>query len=83
MSNVECKTIQVNFHSLIFFDIQGTLEVRGWSPTFKNIPAMLLKNGDYKIESTYYYDNEIVFGMLMYVSIVNIDFWLFEINKAS
>lgn len=54
--------------------LQGTYEVRGWAPSFQNVPTMLVKNGDYKIEMTYNLKDEVKYGARFFASVINIYF---------
>lgn len=44
----------------------------------KNLPQMILKNGDYKVEISYHKNDELVYGLRCYASVINIYFWKLE-----
>lgn len=75
MYDDQCKKLQFILNRKHkYLNFQGTLEVRGWMPTMKKLPPLLLKNGDYKVEISYHKDGEIVYGLRYYASVINIHF---------
>lgn len=56
------------------FWFQETYEINGWEPSLENVPAMLLKNGDYKVSYSFFLESKEIFQVLGYGSIINIYF---------
>lgn len=56
----------------LIISFQRIYEIRGFQPSLKNVPNMVLPTGDYAIECTILKDGEVGFKARFYVSIIRI-----------
>lgn len=50
----------------------GRYEIRGYSPTLKNMPLVMMTTGEYGAEVTYAKDDNVYLKIRVYVAIINI-----------
>lgn len=47
-------------------------EIRGWTPSLKNVPKSIMPSGEYKVELKYTKKEKVLVHLLLFASIVNI-----------